>query len=431
MVALALTLGSFLLILLLVRLRVPLAIAILGGAVAVGLGFGLPVARVAMGIVRGATQPMALGVDLTVVFLLAISHLMQASGQMQRIVELARSVLRRPAVTMAALPALIGLLPMPGGALFSAPMVASAAGEDRAGGDLLSAINYWFRHIWEHWWPLYPGVILAMTLTGTDLATFVAFQMPLGVAMAAAGLVLFRGTHPELHASAPTAGTGSWRTLGRETATIWVILATWGLATLGLALSTRAGWMPPPPDWVQRFGPLAVAMLVGLVVTTRFNRLTARDALEALLRPSVLSLAGLVTTIMVYQYILGEAGAAPRIAVEMAANHLPPLLVVVLLPAIAGLITGVAFGFVGTSFPIVLGMLAALPDAPAVRPYAVLAYACGHLGMMASPLHLCLVVSNRYFSSSYWPVYRRLVVPTLLLAVFAALYFLLLRLVVG
>ena len=61
----------------------------------------------------------------------------------------------------------------------------------------------------------------------------------------------------------------------------------------------------------------------------------------------------------------------------------------------------------------------------------MLAYACGHLGMMASPIHLCLVVSNRYFSSSYWPVYRRLVIPTLLLAVFAALYFLLLRLVVA
>ena len=169
-------------------------------------------------------------------------------------------------------------------------------------------------------------------------------------------------------------------------------------------------------------------MLVGLVATTRLNRLGARDAVEGAARPSILSLAGLVTTIMVYQYILGEAGAAPRIAAEMAANHLPPLLVVVLLPAVAGLITGVAFGFVGTSFPIVLGMLAAMPDAPPLRPYAVLAYACGHLGMMASPIHLCLVVSNRYFSSSYWSVYRRLVIPTLLLAVFAVAYFLVLRL---
>ena len=104
-----------------------------------------------------------------------------------------------------------------------------------------------------------------MTLTGTDLATFVAFQMPLGVAMAAAGLVLFRGSHPELHASAPPARVGSWRALRRETSTIWVILLAWGLATLGLALATRAGWLVAPPDWLQRFGPLAVAMLVGLV----------------------------------------------------------------------------------------------------------------------------------------------------------------------
>lgn len=430
MVALVLTLASFLLILVLVRVRVPLALAILVGAVTAGFGFGLPLTRVAMGVVRGATQPLALGVDLAVVFLLAISQLMQSSGQMQRIVDLARSILRRPAVTMAALPALIGLLPMPGGALFSAPMVASAAGTARVDGDLLSALNYWFRHVWEHWWPLYPGVILAMTLTGTDLAAFVVSQMPLGVAMAAAGLWLFRGTRPELHVSSPRPPAGTWRALLHETSTIWAILLGWGLATLGLAVATRVGLVVVPPEWLQRFGPLGVAMLVGLVATTRLNHLTAVDAVKALLRRSVLSLAGLVTAIMIYQYILADAGAAPRIAAEMAANHLPPLLVVVILPAIAGLITGVAFGFVGTSFPIVLGMLAAMPGAPAVRPYAVLAYACGHLGMMASPLHLCLVVSNRYFSSSYWPVYRRLIIPTLLLAVFVAGYFLLLRLLV-
>ena len=43
---------------------------------------------------------------------------------------------------------------MPAGALFSAPFVAAVD----EGGELESshkvAINYWFRHIWEDWWPL-------------------------------------------------------------------------------------------------------------------------------------------------------------------------------------------------------------------------------------------------------------------------------------
>lgn len=425
MPALALTLGSFLLILLLVRLRVPLALAILSGAVAAGLGFGLTVQAVLVGMVRGATQPLALGVAATVILLLATSRLMQSSGQMQRIVDLACRVLRRPAVTMAALPALIGLLPMPGGAVFSAPMVASVSGSNQLRGELLSAINYWYRHIWEHWWPLYPGVILAMTLTGIDLPAFVAVQLPLGVAMACAGLLLFRTTPREPRGGTAPATTGARWQLVRETSTIWVILLGWGAASLALRAAAAGGLALP--SWFGRFGPILLALVAGLVWTACRGRLRAPEVLRALGQWSVLSLAGLVVAIMIYQHILEQAQVAPRIAAEMAASGLPLLVVVVLLPAVAGLITGVAFGFVGTSFPIILGLLAALPDAPPILPYVVLAYACGHLGMMASPIHLCLVVSNRYFATSYWRVYRHLVVPSLLLGFAVAVYFVALK----
>lgn len=420
MPALALTLGSFLLILLLVRLRVPLAAAILSGAVAAGLGFGLSVPTVLAGMLRGATQPMALGVAATVILLLATSRLMQTSGQLQRIVDLACRVVRRPAVAMAALPALIGLLPMPGGAVFSAPMVASAAGSNDVRGELLSAINYWYRHIWEHWWPLYPGVILAMTLTGIDLPAFVALQLPLGIAMATAGLLLFRATPRELHRGSAPSATGTRRQLVRETSTIWVILLGWGVASLVLRAVMSGGLALP--SWFGRFGPILLALVAGLVWTAARGRTRAGEVLKALGQWSVLSLAGLVIAIMIYQHILETAQVAPRIAAEMAASGLPLLAVVVLLPAVAGLITGVAFGFVGTSFPIILGLLAAMPQATPLLPTVVLAYACGHLGMMASPLHLCLVVSNRYFATSYWRVYRHLVVPSVLLGLAVAVY---------
>jgi len=47
--------------------------------------------------------------------------------------------------------------------------------------------------------------------------------------------------------------------------------------------------------------------------------------------------------------------------------------------------------------------------------------------MMASPIHLCYVVSNRYFGTPFGPVYRHLWLPLLLTATGAAAYFLLLR----
>ena len=130
---------------------------------------------------------------------------------------------------------------------------------------------------------------------------------------------------------------------------------------------------------------------------------------------------------MVYQNVLGAAGAPPRIAAELTAHHLPVVLVVVALPALAGMITGVALGFVGSSFPIVLGLVAALPGSPSPLPWAVLAYAAGHLGMMLSPIHLCYVVSNRYFETPFGPVYRRLWLPAAITGSVAVVYFVLLQ----
>jgi hypothetical protein len=93
--------------------------------------------------------------------------------------------------------------------------------------------------------------------------------------------------------------------------------------------------------------------------------------------------------------MLEEVSAAKGIGDDLAALHVPLVAVVMILPAIAGAITGLAFGFVGTSFPIVLPLIATAMPEQALWPYAVLAYGFGHVGMMASPLHMCHVVSNR------------------------------------
>ena len=65
--------------------------------------------------------------------------------------------------------ALIGFIPMPGGALFSAPLVEACDTEHRLSNDTKTRINYWFRHMWEYWFPLYAGVIMALQITGLEI----------------------------------------------------------------------------------------------------------------------------------------------------------------------------------------------------------------------------------------------------------------------
>jgi len=425
--ALLRALGAFALILLLARLKVPLAGGILAGSVALAAAFGLGPVGIALAFAQGAIQPRTVSLLIITAFILALSEVMRAGGQLDGIVSSAAAMLRRPRVAMAALPALIGLLPMPGGSLFSAPMVASAARGSGLDGGLLSAINYWFRHIWEHWWPMYPGVITALILTGSDLGAFIACQLPLGVIMTAAGLWIFRGVRVGQAAAAADPIHASKRHLIRITSSIWLIVVVYALVVGLMRLLPIASL--PNSELVEKTLPLTLGLLVSLAWTCRMNKLGFAAVGKAILAPATLRIFALVIGVMVFQYILGKVEAAPKIARELADLHVPPVAVVAVLPFIAGMVTGIAIGFVGASFPIVLGVVESMPNHGSIRPFVALAYAFGHLGQMASPLHLCQVLSNQYFGIGFAPMYRLIAMPMILTALGAAAYFSLLRLV--
>ena len=431
MYVLASTLGVFALILILGRLKVPLALAIIIGAVVIGLLLGLGPGQVALAAGVGAIREASIGLLVITVLQLVLSGAMQAGGQMEEIVSFARAVLRRPAAAMAALPALIGLLPMPGGAIFSAPMVESAAGKEPVGAAKLSAINYWFRHIWEHWWPLYPGVLVAMTLTGSSYGAFAATQLPLGVFMAASGLLIFRRTHPNLRASSPPPPVGTKRKLFLAGSSIWIIILMVVPASFLARLLPKDAMPKPTFDAIDKFGPIALGLLASVTWTIRRNRLGAKAMGRILLGRTIYSMVGLVVGVMVFQYMLERTGAAGGIARELRSLHVPVMLVVMFLPFIAGAVTGLAVGFVATSFPIVIPLVQALVGGGSILPHMALAYAFGHLGQMMSPLHLCQVVSNRYFNTPFGPVYRQFVPSAILTAALTVTYFLILRTVMG
>ena len=425
--ALAKTLGVFALILILARLKVPLALAVLIGAACVGLLFRLPAGQVCLAAGRGAIEPGTVALAVITVCVLALSGTMQAAGLFERIVSLAGAFFRRPAVTVAALPALIGLLPMPGGALFSAPMVESAAGERGASSAKLSAVNYWFRHVWEYWWPLYPGVLAAMELTRSDFPRFAAFQIPLGVLMAAAGLLILRRMHPDFHARAPRPAKETKWGLLKAAAPILIIIVVAAPATPAIKYLPAGLADEGIRRAAVRYGPMVLGLLAALAWTTLVNRLRGAQLRKVWTSRRIFTTAALVVCVMIFRYVLDFVDAPDKIAAELKALHVPAVLVVTILPFVAGMVTGLAIGFVGTSFPIVLGLVAAMPGGAPMPAYVALAYAFGHMGQMLSPLHLCYVMSNEYFKASFHAVYWQILPSAVLTAALALGYFVLLR----
>lgn len=103
-----------------------------------------------------------------------------------------------------------------------------------------------------------------------------------------------------------------------------------------------------------------------------------------------------------------------------------PAIIRVLVPFIVGGVVGITIAFVGTTFPILISLITALGETQFMLPYMMLALASGFVGVLLSPLHLCLLLSNEYFQTSLGPVYRYLWLPSISLLIAACSYFFLL-----
>ncbi len=427
MLALLITLGAFTLILICARFRVPLGLAILIGSAAVGAGFGLNARELVDAAWAGATAPQSIALAILTVLLLGLSALMRESGQLEEIVSLAHGMLRKPVATMMAMPALIGLLPMPGGAIFSAPLVETASGKADIPRALLSAINYWFRHIWEFFWPLYPGVLLAMAMTHRSIPSWIGLMIFGTAAMFLGGLLMLRGIDPDLWKTNPAPSARFKRQLAHATASIWLILVIWAAAHLLAGFWLDGYPVETFPGMIMKHGPLIFGLLGSITWTIFTYRLGKEPLRKAFGKPASYSLAGLIFAVLIFQHTLETVGAPQRIAGELQAFHVPLVLVVAILPFIAGFVTGIAVGFVGTALPIVLNLVGAVDGVGSAIAYIPLSYTFGHLGQMLSPIHLCQIVSNRYFGTTYGPVYRYIVPSAVITALLNIGYFLLLR----
>ena len=125
------------------------------------------------------TRLQTISLVLIVGLIMVMSQIMEESGHMERLVKSFARLSKDARKVGAVMSALIGLLPMPGGALFSAPIVETSLSNHTIKGEQKTALNYWFRHIWEYWWPLYPGVILAVALLEVETWHYMAMMAPM------------------------------------------------------------------------------------------------------------------------------------------------------------------------------------------------------------------------------------------------------------
>jgi len=382
-------------VLLLSRSRLHLGFSLLIGSLLLGFWSGQSLASLAGIVARSLIDRSTLLLAAILVLILFLSRLMERSGNLNRIVEAFSRVVRGRRALSALIPALVGIFPLPGGALFSAPLVGTTVQDTDLSSARKTVINYWFRHALEPIFPLYPSLVLAAGLMGVSVQTLTVTQWPLFGAALAGGLLFgLVGIHRAL---APDGGRpGSKDTLILLARSIWPIVMV-------LALSILLGL------------DLILALLATVLALIVVHRL-GPERLWSLARKTPLGTVPIIMGAMVFRQVLETSHAVEAISASLSGFGIPLALIAFTIPMLAGLLTGLLVAALAIGLPIVLPLCG--PDAVA-SGYGLLAYAGGFAGMMLSPVHLCLSLTRVYFRADWGGIYQRLVPAVFLLALAA------------
>lgn len=410
--AVVLILASFALILLLMRFKVPLYLGVFAAILFLTpfIPNGLPLA----GIQFWATlkDPDVISLLIIILLILLLSTALRLGGRLDRMTEAFAAVAHSRRMRLALFPALIGLLPMPGGAWFSAPMVKASARDIEEHPGQLTTINYWFRHIWEYWWPLYPGVLLLITFAGLSLPRVIALMAPMTVIVVLIGLLtVFRDLKVDGNAG-PALQRGTRKEWLALLAALWPILAVVvGGVALELAREAYQSAGYPFYQPLPRTIIIAALAVVGLAVIFGDRVDPARLWSEYADRKQ-LEITAMMFAVIHYKNVLEQGGLVERSVNELQEWHVPVWFVIVFLPILIGVVTGVVVAAVGVSFPVILGLAASAGIG--LSQAVIVAYTAAMVGVMFSPIHFCLLLSLQYFGDTFWPVYRRITIPLLI-----------------
>ncbi len=384
-----------------IRLRLGLPLSILAGSILLAALFALSpltwIATAALALADSQTLSLA-GI---VACIMTLSDLLEKTGQNDRLMRAVAPVIKNPALRVTFFPALIGLLPMPGGAHFSAPMVKSVGDPMGIPATDQALINYWFRHLWEPCWPLYPGVIMAASLANVSLASIMAMTWPAALGCILIGWFFFLRPH-----LAPSRGRSD--AVGRVEPKTLISLGLPLLTAILGAVGAEAVFATLATELPFEIGVMAALAAASLVCALQ-NRVPARTVLRELGNRHTLHMLAVIAAIFIFKEVLGVTGVAEKLAAS-AGKEAVLITAAIIVPFLVGLVSGITMAYVGAAFPLLMAVIPMTPTGPDMA-WIALAILCGYTGVLISPLHICFIFSCSYYRIDLAGAWRRLIAP--------------------
>ena len=340
-------------------------------------------------------DPVTLTLVFASFFIMFLSQLYKETGLVNVLTRSLGGFIKNSKVTVSLLPAVIGLLPVAGGALMSAPMVEAEA--DKLGLDesKKTYINIWFRHAILPVYPISQFLILTAALTETSIDALIARQALVVTVMIIIGYFIgLRKTQ--------VAKTDNTEAEANPKANLKGLLYSFLpiIITIILAAALNVN--------------IAIATLAG-VITILIITKTKLTAFQKILKNKAIwevTLAAFGALLL--RNVTLASGASDILGSALANMNLSGIIVLSIVPAVLGFLLGSPSGAVALSVPILAETVTFIPK------NASLLYISAYLGYLSAPTHLCLVFTAQYFKTSISKSYKYLI-PSIIVSIIAAL----------
>jgi len=374
-ITMALFIASFVTIIFLIANRKNFGIAMIIGSLLLSIANVNKIGEVFLNTI---TDFRVIALMIIVVLIKMLATILEDSGLIKNLITGMEKKLSSRGMLIA-IPSILGLLPVPGGALLSAPIVYEQGKKVGMSSEKMMVVNLWYRHIGFLVFPLSTSLILISELSNINIYKLIILQSPIFLLSFFVGYVfIYKYKNNKMEGN----DSGNLKGL------IPIILPISIAIPLSFVISIYASYL--------------IALPAGIIAAVLMSKKKI-----SFFKGASLSLALAIFGIMFFKNIIIAMGI-PRILPEYL-NFLQPIILIPLLSFFIGIITAHNLAAVGILYP----MFSSIMNEQLV----IILFISSFMGYLVSPLHLCIAVTYEYFKPKFAGFYRLILPPSLLILI--------------
>jgi integral membrane protein (TIGR00529 family) len=331
------------------------------------------------------TETIELALLMTLIFVLAKS--MQETGAITKLIDSLRTFFSKGGV-LGVIPAVYGLMPVPGGALFSAPLVDKEGDKFELQKDQKNFLNIWFRHVWFPIYPISSAMILICSIkfSGIPIQMLILADLPAFIGVLLIGFIYLKRFTRKTPRPRVTI-VKDYRGLVYIFPPI-VPLLFYPLKYIGLS-ETRC---------------FLIGVSFSLLLLYFLIHIDGKTYLAIIKKSFTWNLALAIFGIMILREMIKISQMQLFITETMHNLAFPAILIVILIPFLLGVLTGYNLGAIALSYPLVDPFFAF--SGIHVIGLTSLIFMSSLIGYLISPIHLCNVLSSEYLKTDTTRMYK-------------------------